>query len=119
MMGKNFIYLAIASILALVLNFLGAWWLVIFGPFLCGLLIKVSALRSFFLGAVAIGLLWALITLLYVFTGYEKITAKMAQLFNLGESPYVMVMLIFFLGCILGGVAGITGTFWRKAWLKV
>lgn len=111
---KYIIYFLGSLILSWLLSFLGAWWMIIFGPFLLALLLKMKPLTAFLLGFVAIALLWGILFILFSAMGSGALVSLMSDLLNFGSGKALLIMLTLLIGGLTGGLAGITGTYWRQ-----
>lgn len=104
-----FITLILTGLLS---NFL-PWWVISVVAFGSALLIKVKPVVSFFIGFLAIGLLWGF------YSGYLDaqnnglLSSQLGQIFN-GLSSMGLILTTAIIGGLVGGLSAMTGSLLRK-----
>jgi hypothetical protein len=85
------------------------WWSIAIVAFLIAFLIPQGIGRSFLAGFVGVFLLWGLVSL-WIDTKNESILSqKIAQLFPLGGSSVLLILITALIGAIVGGFAAMSG----------
>ena len=103
----------LAVILTALLSFIAGlqfqWWSIAIIAFLVALFIGQSIGRSFLSGFLGIFLLWFIVAL-WIDTKNENILShKIAQLFPLGGSSLLLILVTAFIGALVGGLAAMSG----------
>jgi hypothetical protein len=94
------------------------WWSIAVVAFLVGVWQSESALKSFTYGTAAVTLLWL------IYAGYQNqqngglISEAMAQMLGGAISGTQLMIVTGLIGGIVGGVAAMTGTFFRQVLAK-
>jgi hypothetical protein len=103
----------LAVLLTALLSFIAGlqfpWWSIAIIAFLVALFIGQSVGRSFLSGFLGVFLLWFIVSL-WIDTKNENILShKIAQLFPLGGSSFLLILVTAFIGALVGGFAAISG----------
>lgn len=99
----------ICFILILILQvFTPFWWWIMLVPFVYSVLRARSGWEGFRVGTFSAGLLWFASSLYMYFTGSKIISARIAQMFNLGIS-WPMILLTTVIAAIAAGFSGLAG----------
>lgn len=86
------------------------WWSIAVVAFLSALLMQPKIWVGFLAGFLGVFLLWALLSF-WIDTANESILShKIAQLFSLGGSSLLLILITAFIGGLVGGFAGMAGS---------
>ena len=107
-----------ASIAIAILSFLSAiyipvwWFFALIALFIC-FLIPQKATRSFFSGFLGLFILWLAICIWIDQRNESILSIKVASIVGVGTSKWVLILATSIIGGIIGGLAGISGTYLR------
>lgn len=90
------------------------WWWIMLVPFLYSLLLSKSVWQGFRTGAVSAGLIWSGMSAFMYLSGSKIIAARVTLMFGLNIS-WTMVLVTTLVAAVLGGLAGLTGSMFKKA----
>lgn len=110
---RQLIFILFSILLSGLLSYLGSWWLIIFGPFIAGFILRSPKGEAFGLGFLSIFLLWGILIVFYLINGYEDITLRIAKLLPMGGNRMILIFITLFLGGLLGGLAALNAAQWR------
>jgi hypothetical protein len=103
----------LATLLIALLSYIAGlfmpWWSIAVVAFLVALLIRPSIRMSFLAGFTSIFLLWALVALWIDIKNEHILSHKIAQLFPLGGSPGMLILITALVGALVGGFAAMSG----------
>jgi hypothetical protein len=103
----------LATLLIAVISFLAGlylpWWSIAIVAFLVAFLIPQGIGPSFFSGFLGIFLLWGLLALWIDIKNESILSHKIAQLFPLGGSSVLLILITAFIGALVGGFAAMSG----------
>lgn len=103
----------LAVILTALLSFITGlqfpWWSIAIIAFLVALFIGQSIAKSFLSGFVGIFLLWFVVAFWIDTTNDNILSHKIAQLFPLGGSSLLLILITAFIGALVGGLAAMSG----------
>ena len=112
----------LAILLTATISFLAGlrleWWSIALVAFLVALLLPQAIIRSFLAGFLAIFILWAALAFWINNENDGKLAKEIAELFKLGSSPFILVMITAFIGGIVGGFAAMAGSSLRPVKLR-
>ena len=97
------------ALLAFIAGLFLPWWVLAIIAFGVALLIPQSGWSSFGAGFAGIFLLWALLALWIDVQNRSLLSAKVAQLFPLGGSSVLLIVVTAFVGALVGGFAALSG----------
>lgn len=106
----NFIIIFIATA---VFQFFAPWWTIALIPFLVCTWRPNSPLRSFVVSFAAIALLWFSYSLYLHVNSEGAMSNRIATIFSLPSGVWLLAVTTL-IGGIVGGLAGLTGTFVRQ-----
>ena len=86
------------------------WWSVAIVAFLAALLIQPRIGIGFLSGFVGIFLLWAIIAYWLDVNNESILSHKIAQIFPLGGSSVLLILITAFVGGLVGGFAAMAGS---------
>ena len=111
--------LLLAVLLTALLSFIAGlflpWWSIAPIAFLVALLLGLGVGRSFLAGFLGVFLLWAVLALWIDIKNNSVLSSKMAQLFPLGGSSILLILVTAFVGALVGGFAAMAGGSLRPA----
>ena len=90
------------------------WWSIAVAAFLVALLLPQYPGASFLSGFAGIFFLWAIIALWIDVKNESILSHKIAQLFPLGGSTSLLILITAFIGGLVGGFAAMSGSSLRK-----
>ncbi len=103
------------ALLGFIAGLYGPWWSVAVVAFLVSVLTSLTPGKSFFSGFLAIFVLWFLLALLFDMKNDSFLSSKVAQLFKLGETSILMVLITGMVGGLVSGFAAMSGSALRPA----
>ena len=105
--------LLLTILLIAVLSFIAGlylpWWSIALVSFLVAFLIPQGMGRSFLSGFLGILLLWGILALWIDIKNESILSQKIAQLFPLGGSSVLMILVAAIIGALVGGFAAMSG----------
>ncbi|MCS6821521.1 MAG: hypothetical protein NZ551_06600 [Microscillaceae bacterium] len=110
-------FLLVAISLAVSQYFLNDWWLAMAVPAVWALLLSSNGWRAFFGGFFAVALVWLAYAFLLNLQNEGLLAGKMAKLFSLPNSEY-MLLVTSILGGLVGAFGALFGFSIRSLWLK-
>ena len=100
---KLFVAIILTAVLAFVSGLYLPWWSIVIAAFLTALLVHQRAGRAFLSGFVGIFILWAFLAWWIDMKNQGILSKKMAELFHLGTSSILIILVI---GAVAGWLAG-------------
>ena len=94
------------------------WWSIAVVAFLVGLLLPQAIFRSFLAGFVGIFILWAVLAFWVDNANGGALSGEIAELFKLGNSSVLLILITAFIGGIVGGFAAMAGSSLRPFKLR-
>ena len=113
-MKTFFLKLILIALLAWGAQYLTVWFAGPLMALLVNLFWKGSSTQGFFTGFLALGLLWFGLAFYTDVNTDGILTVKMAQILPLKGSRIGLVLVSAFIGALIGGLCGWTGTLGRK-----
>ena len=102
------------TILIVLLSFIAGlylpWWSIAIIAFLVSLLVPQSIGKSFLAGFLGIFLLWGLLAMWIDIKNESVLSNKIAQLFPIGGSSIVLILITAFVGALVAGFAAMSGS---------
>lgn len=103
----------LATILTTLLGFIAGlflpWWSIALVAFIVALYLRQSMGKSFVAGFLGIFLLWTLLSIWIDIKNQGILSQKIAQLFPLGGSSVLLILVTAFIGGLVSGFAGMSG----------
>jgi len=112
---KLLVAILLTALLALVGGMWLPWWSIAIASLLIGLLVPQRAGRAFLAGFLGIFLLWAIYSLSKDIPNDGLLSAKVADMFSLGRNSILIILVTAFVGGLVGGFGGMTGSFLRSS----
>jgi hypothetical protein len=107
-----------AILLTALLGFLGGiwlpWWEIAIVAFGVSIIIPQQRWDSFLSGSLGIFFLWGILAWWIDFKNNSILSQKVAQIFPLGGSSYLLILVTAIIGAIVAGFAALTGSFLRR-----
>ncbi len=104
----------LATILTATLSFIAGlytpWWSIAIISFLIALLIKQRVGLAFLSGFLGIFLLWSVLALWIDVKNNHILSHKIAQVFTLGGSSVLLIVVTALAGALVGGFAALSGS---------
>ena len=91
------------------------WWSFAITSFVITLLIQQKAYMSFIATFLGLFLLWAIMAIIIDSANNHLLSHKIAMLLPLSGSSSVLILITAFIGGLVSGFAGVTGSLARKA----
>ena len=111
---KIFLSVILTALLAFVAGLFLPWWGIAIAAFLVALLIPLGGGRAFVAGFAGIFILWAVLAWWIDMKNQGILSAKIAELFPLGGSSILLILVTAFVGALVGGFAAMTAGFLRS-----
>jgi hypothetical protein len=103
----------LATMLTALLSFIAGlflpWWSIAIVAFIVALLMKQFIGRSFLAGFLGIFLLWTIVALWIDLKNESILSHKIAQIFPLGGSSFLLILVTAVIGGLVGGFAAMSG----------
>ena len=110
---KFFVSLFLIVLLAFVSGLFLPWWTIAVVSFIVSVLIPQKPRRAFLTGFLALGLLWAVLSL-WIDTRNEHILShKLATVLPFSGSSLIMILFTALVGALVAGFASLTGSYMR------
>lgn len=93
------------------------WWSIVIVAFTVGALLTSNSINAFIAGILGVGLLWFGMALYINFSLDSLLPERVAALFQI-ESPILLAAITGLLGGIIGGLAALSGSYFRKLFEK-
>lgn len=114
---KLLIKVLFIAVLSYLLLELLPWWGFTLIAFIANAVVYEKGLPSFLSGFIALFVLWLALSWSMSSHGDHLITRRIASLFNLND-PYLLLILIGFIGAVLGGLSSLSGCYFRSIFVK-
>jgi len=102
--------LLLTAVLSFVAGLFLPWWSIALIAFLVALLIPQRISFAFLSGLLGIFLLWAVLAFWIDIKNNSNLSSKMAELFKLGGSSVLLILVTALLGGLVGGFAAMAGS---------
>jgi hypothetical protein len=110
--------LLVATILTALLAFVGglyfSWWIIAVAAFISVLLIPMRRGKAFLAGFLGIFILWAMLAWWIDVKNNDVLATKVAQIFPLGGSSFLLILVTALVGGLVGGLASLCGSYLRN-----
>ncbi len=110
--------LIVAIILTALLSFIGGlylpWWSIAIAAFISSLLIPMRSGKAFLSGFLGVFILWALLAWWIDMKNHGILSKKIAEIFPLGGSSFLLILVTALIGALVGGVAAMSGSYLRS-----
>jgi hypothetical protein len=110
--------LLVAIILTALLAFVGGlyfpWWIIAMAAFISALLIPIRLGTAFLAGFLGVFILWALLAWWIDVKNNGVLATKVAQIFPLGGSSFLLILVTALVGGLVGGLAALSASYLRN-----
>jgi hypothetical protein len=103
----------LTSFLSFISGLFLPWWGIAISAFIVSLLVPQGRGRSFLSGFAGVFILWCSLAWWIDSKNNSILSHKIAEILPLGGSVFSLVLLTAFVGALVGGFAGLTGSFLR------
>ncbi len=104
----------LTSLLSFVAGIYLPWWSVAIAAFISCVLIQTAPWKSFLAGFFGVFLVWGILASIIDSNNNHILSQKIAQIFPLGGSYILLILVTALVGALVGGFAGLTGSYVRK-----
>jgi hypothetical protein len=111
---KFFISILITALLSFVAGIFLPWWTIAPAALIVAMCIHQSPFRSWLTGFLALFLLWGILALVIDAKNQHLLSYKLAEIFQLGGSSFLLVLVTALIGGLVAGFAALTGSYLRK-----
>lgn len=112
---KFIIALLLSALLAFAESLFFSWWSIAVACLLVAVFIHQKPWKAFLSAFLGLFLLWGILALIIDINNEHLLSAKIASLLPLGGSSILLVLVTALVGGLVGGFAGLTGSYLRKA----
>lgn len=113
---KHFIKFILILLLSCISSLILPFWGVAIAAFLVSLMIGTSGTSSFFIGLLALFLLWSIMAFMNDFQTGGIMTDRISQL--LSVDPPVLLLITGLLGGLTGALGSLTGCYFRQLFTR-
>ena len=110
--------LLVAIILTALLSVVGSlylpWWSIAVAAFVSVLLIPMRSVKAFLAGFLGVFILWTFLAWWIDVKNEGVLSKKVAEIFHLGGSSFLLILVTAVIGGLVGGLAGLTGSYLRR-----
>ena len=111
---KFIVTMLVTALLSFSMALFFPWWVIAVAAFIVSALIPQKPVRAFLSAFLALFFLWGVQSFLIDSQNNHILAAKVAEIFNFGNSSAVMIIVTAITGALVAGLAGLTGSFLRK-----
>ena len=111
---KLFISIIVTALLSFTAGLYLPWWSIALAALLVAALIPQRPFRSWITGFLAVFLLWGGMAFWIDIRNQHILSAKLAEIFPLGGSSILLVLVSALIGGLVAGFAALTGSYIRK-----
>jgi hypothetical protein len=112
---KLFAALILTALLAFISGLYLPWWSIAIAAFLTALLVHQRGPRAFLSGFIGIFILWAFLAWWIDMKNQGILSKKIAELFHLGTSSLLLILVTALVGALVGGFAAMSGSYLRSS----
>jgi len=104
----------LTAILSFVAGLYLPWWSVALAAIVISIIIPLASWKSFLSAFLGVFFLWGILAWWMDSKNNSILSEKIAQLLPLGGSSVLLILLTAFIGALVAGFAGLTGSYVRK-----
>jgi hypothetical protein len=108
----------VVTVLIALLSFVAClylpWWSIALVAFAVSLMIRQKPLASFAAGFLGLLLLWVLVAAIINAQNDGVLAARVAEIFPLGGSAFMLIAITGLVGALVGGMAALVASYTRK-----
>lgn len=112
---KILVAIILTALLSFVLGLYLPWWSVAIAAFVSVLLIPLRSSRAFLAGFLGVFILWFLLALWIDVKNQGTLSRKVAEIFPLAGSSFLIILVTAVIGAVIGGFAALSGSYLRSA----
>jgi len=112
---KILIAIILTALLSFAIGFYMNWWSNALAAFLVAALVRQNPGRAWISGFLGVFLLWAVLAWWIDIKNQSILSQKIAQVFPLGGSVFLLILITALLGALVGGFGALTGSYIRKS----
>jgi len=112
---KLFAAIILTALLAFVSGLYMPWWSIAIAAFLTALLVHQRGAKAFLSGFIGIFILWAFLAWWIDMKNEGILSKKLAELFHLGTSSLLLILVTALVGALVGGFAAMSGSYLRSS----
>jgi hypothetical protein len=104
----------LTALISFVMGLYLPWWSIALAAFLVGLIIPQRPAMSFMAGFLGVFLLWEILAWWIDSKNSSILSQKIAQIFPLGGSTILLILITSLIGALVAGFAALTASYVRK-----
>jgi len=111
---KLLVAIILTALLAVVGGLYFPWWIIAVAAFISVLLIPMRNGKAFLAGFLGIFILWVVLASWINVKNNGVLATKVAQIFPLGGSAFLLILVTALVGGLVGGLAALCGSYLRN-----
>ncbi len=111
---KLLVAIILTALLSFVFGLYLPWWSIAIAAFITTLLIPLRASRGFISGFIGVFILWAILAWWIDVKNQHILSKKVAEVFPLGGSSFLLILVTAIIGALVGGFAAMSGSYLRS-----
>jgi hypothetical protein len=111
---KFIVAILLTALLGFAIGFYMGWWSIAIAAFLVAIFIRQGPGRAWLSGFLGIFLLWAVLAWWIDIKNQSILSQKVAEVFPLGGSVLLLILVTAFIGALVAGFGALTGSYARK-----
>jgi hypothetical protein len=111
---KLLVAISLTALLAFTGGLYLPWWSIAIAAFISALLIPMRSGKAFLSGFLGVFILWALLAWWIDMRNQGILSRKVAEIFPLGGSSFLLILVTAFIGALVGGIASMSGSYLRR-----
>ena len=111
---KLFVAIILTASLAFVGGLYLPWWSAALAAFFSALVIPMRSRKAFLSGFLGVFVLWVLLAWLIDLKNHGILSRKVAEIFPLGGSTFLLILITAIIGALVGGLGALTGSYLRN-----
>lgn len=111
---KLLVAIILTAVLAFVAGLYLPWWSLAIAAFLSALLIHQRGGKAFLSGFLGVFILWAFLAWWIDMKNQGILSKKVADIFHLGGSSFLLILVTALIGALVAGFAAISGSYLRS-----
>ena len=112
---KFTVSILLTALLAFAAGLYMGWWSVALSAFIVAVAIHQKPFKAWLAGFIGIFLLWAGLAWWIDQSNQQILSQKIAQIFPLGGSVLLLILVTAFIGALVSGFGALTGSYLRKS----
>ena len=110
---KFFISILLTALVTYTAGLYFPWWSLAVAAFIVAVLLHQSPLKAFLSGFLGVFLLWFVLSLIIASANDYILSHRIAEIFPLGGSSILLIIISALVGGLVGGAAALTGSYLR------